>query len=172
MLNVKYDFSSVHVEVEHPLADEIINWGKRQVPDEDIYVTQKDPTFGREDEIHITVLYGIHSDNPKKSIDLISNLGSIKGKLGKVNVFTNPIKFDVVMIEVVSNELCKLNEVLHNNITYTNKYGKYHPHITVAYVKKGKGWKYSGSSNWENKEFTCNFGVFSSKDGTKHKFTL
>lgn len=63
MHNVRYDYSSCHINVPSPLNQEIIEWGRAQVADEDLYVTQRDPTFGREDEIHITVLYGLHSEN-------------------------------------------------------------------------------------------------------------
>ncbi len=172
MLNVKYDYSSVHVDVPLPLAGDIVEWGKRQVLDDDVYVTQKDPTFGREDEIHVTILYGLHTDRSDQVLKLLENHGPIKAKLGKVGVFTNPYKFDVVMIEVVSPDLVVLNNILHKNVKYTNKYGEYHPHVTIAYVKKGKGWKYTGLSQWENQEFICNYAVFSSKDGTKQKFSL
>lgn len=169
MLNVRYDFSSVHVNVPTPLAEEIIEWGKLQVTDDDIYVTQKDPTFGREDEIHATILYGLHTDKVENVSRLLENTGPIKAKLGKIGVFTNPHKFDVVMINVDSPDLRRLNSLLHGNLKYTNKYGGYNPHVTIAYVNKGKGWKHHGLSQWQGSEFTCNYAVFSSKNGSKHK---
>lgn len=172
MFNVKYDFSSVHVDVPISLAEEIVEWGRKQIKDEDIFVTQKDPTFGREDEIHITILYGLHNEKPEPVVEILENAGPITVKLGKVGVFTNPYKFDVVMINVDSPDLQRLNKVLHDNVKYTNKYGDYHPHVTIAYVKKGKGWKHLGLTHWEGREFTCNYSVFSSKDGSRKKISL
>lgn len=172
MLNVKYDFSSVHVNIPESLSKDIISWGRKKIKDEDAYITQKDPTFGREDEIHITVLYGIHNKECNEIIDYTKNYGQLSVKLGKINVFTNPYKFDVVMIEVISPDLCKLNEILSSKIKHTNKYGAYKPHITIAYVKKGKGNKHIGLSKWEKTEFICGDAIFSSKDGSRHSFLL
>jgi hypothetical protein len=172
MFNVKYDFSCIHVNVPSTLAADIMAWGKTQVVDDDIFVTQKDPTFGREDEIHTTILYGIHSESPDQSTKLLSNCGPITATLGKVSVFTNPPKYDVVMIEVKSPDLCRLNELVSKNIPHTNRYGAYKPHITVAYVKKGRGWKHFGINQWSGIEFQCTDAVFSSKNGTKYQFFL
>lgn len=172
MFNVKYNFSCIHVHVPLPLSEEIITWGKDQVADDDLFVAQKDPTFGREDEIHTTILYGIHSELPNESIELLKNCGAIKATLGKIAVFTNPSKFDVVMIEVKSPDLCRLNELVAKNIRHTNRYGVYKPHITVAYVKKGRGWKHFGINRWKEVEFECTNAVFSSKNGSKYEFLL
>lgn len=162
----------MHVELPQNLSEEIIDWGRKHVTDEDIYVTQNNPSFGREDEIHTTILYGIHSDSSQEVFDLLKGYGEIQATLGKINVFTNPFYFDVVMIEVISEDLNKLNELLSKNIKHTNKYGPYKPHVTISYVKKNKGWKYLGNSKFQGIKFTCNDCVFSSKQGTKDRFSL
>lgn len=172
MLNVKYDFSCVHIDLPLNLSNEIILWGSKYVTDEDIYVSQKDPTFGREDEIHATILYGIHGESAEEVTNLLKGIGPIKANLGKLNVFTNPYYFDVVMIEVNSEDLCNLNKLLSENIKHTNKYGAYKPHVTIAYVKKNRGWKYLGINKFQGMQFTCDQCVFSSKDGSKYRFSL
>lgn len=172
MRNVRYDFSSCHVDVPSPLAEEIAEWGRQQVSDEDIYVTHKDPTFGREDEIHITILYGIHTESPELVRSLLEGQGPVTVELGEVDVFTNPFKFDVVMIEAYSDDLCRLNELLQEKVKFTNKYPIYNPHVTIAYVKKGKGWKHRGLDLWKGKSFMCHYAIFSSKDGTKERIAL
>lgn len=172
MLNVKYDFSSVHVNVPSDLSNEIITWGKKQIKDKDIYVAYNDPTFGREDEIHVTILYGLHAESPSSTIELLKNQGPIKAKLGRVGIFTNPKNFDVLMIQVESEDLKNLNKLITSNMPHTNKYGMYKPHVTVAYVKKGRGWKHFGMSKWNGIEFECKHAVFSSKNGSKHQFLI
>jgi 2'-5' RNA ligase len=172
MLNVKYDFSSVHVDVPPTLADSIIQWGKKQIKDEDIYVSAKEATLGRENEIHATVLYGIHSSSADQSIKLLKDTGPIKAKLGKTGIFIKPRSYDVIMIEIESSDLNRLNELLIKNIKHTNKYGLYKPHVTIAYVKKGKAWKHVNNLDWCGMEFTCDEAVFSSKNGSKHRFSL
>lgn len=172
MHNVRYDFSSCHVDVPTLLAKEIADWGKVHISDEEIYVTYEDPTFGREDEIHITVLYGIHTDNYDEVKSILENAGPAKIILGKTEVFSNPFKFDVLMIEAFSNELIYLNNKLREQLKFTNNYMQYNPHVTVSYVKKGKGWKHRGVNLWEGQEFVCNYAVFSAKNGVKQRISL
>jgi 2'-5' RNA ligase len=172
MQNVRYDYSSAHIEVPELIAQDVRDWGIAQVSDDDLFVTQRDPTFGREDEIHITVLYGIHSELSEQVEKTVKDFGPIRVRLGKIDVFTNPPKFDVVMIEAESEQLKSLNQKLEDNVRHTSKYPVYSPHVTIAYVKKGKGKKYRGINLWERKEFTCNYVVFSSKNGTKERIPV
>lgn len=172
MHNVRYDFSSCHVDVPSPLADEIIDWGRSQVHDDDLYITYQDLPCGREDEIHVTILYGIHGDSGDQVRSLIEHTGPVTIKLGKVSVFTNPLKYDVVMIDAESDDLIQLNLLLQQEVRFTNKHPVYNPHVTIAYVKKGKGWKHKGLPLWDGRELTCNYAVFSSKNGTKERIIL
>lgn len=172
MKNVRYDYSSCHIDVPSPLAEEIIEWGRTNVSDDDIYVTQKDPTFGREDEIHVTILYGLHTDDAELVREILKDQGPVKVTLGKVDVFTNPYKFDVVMIDVYSEDLSRLNSLLQKKLKFTNKYPVYNPHVTISYVKKGKGWKHAQTAIWDGRAFVCDYAVFSSKNGTKEWIAL
>ncbi len=172
MQNVKYDYSSTHVDVPETIGSDINNLGKKKIKDSDIFVSKIDSSFGREDEIHVTVLYGIHSDTSEEVAKVVSEKKSISVKLGDIDVFTNPDKFDVVVIKVISDDLKSLNTKLTDKIEFTNKYKEYKPHITLAYVKKGKGWKYHGLDYWKGKEFTTDHVIFSSKNGNKQKLNL
>lgn len=172
MQNVKYDYSSVHIDVPEPLASEILKWGQSRIKDSEIFVSQTDPNFGREDEMHVTLLYGIHSDSPVEVNKLVQGNGPIHVELGEIDVFTNHDKFDVVVIKVKSDDLNKLNSHLTDNVEFTNKYKEYKPHVTIAYVKKGKGWKYHGLNAWKGKKFATDYLVFSSTKGIKEKVQL
>lgn len=172
MKNVKYDYSSIHVDLPKEISDDIIQWGRKEISDREIFVMPRDPGLGREDEIHTTVLYGLHSDTPEQVEKLVKGEDSPKVRLGKIEVFTESEKYDVVVIHVISNDLRKLNKLLKEKVPYTNKYSSYRPHVTIAYVKKGKGWKFRGINKWDGKEFTCDSLVFSSTNGTKHKITF
>ena len=171
MQNVKYEYSSVHIDVPDPLANDLILWGKKKIKDSDIFVSQTDQSFGREDEMHVTVLYGIHSDSSEEVAKIALGQKTISVKLSEVDVFSND-KFDVVVVKVISEDLNLLNEHLTDNIEFTNKYKEYKPHITLAYVKKGKGWKYHGLNHWKDEEFTTDYIVFSSKNGVKQKLKI
>ncbi len=172
MQNVKYDYSSVHLCLPKELSDEIIAYGVGQIKDDEIYVSQRDPTFGREDEIHLTALYGIHSDDFEPIRALLEGSGKVKAKFGKLDIFTDPFRFDVVVIKVVSTDLAAINHKLESSVKFTNKYKEFKPHVTIAYIKKGKGWKHIGLDWWEGEEFTCDTAVFSNKQGVKYKISL
>lgn len=159
----KYTYSSVQVELPENLAHEIISWGKRNITDQEIY-----QNLGREDDIHVTALYGIHASSPKSTIELLTNFAKFEIKLGKISVFKNSDFYDVVKISVESSKLHQLNKQL-KKLDYTNSYPKYVPHVTIAYVKKGKGEKFVGNSYFSGKHFISNQVIFSSRNGRKTK---
>lgn len=172
MHNVRYDYSSVHVEVPMAISENIIAWGKNNIGESQLYIRPEDPIFGREDEIHATILYGIHNESSKEIEKLLRGKRPPIITLGKLGVFTNPLKFDVVMIEVISEDLKNMNDLLVKNVSHTNKYGIYRPHVTIAYVKKGNGWQFNKWNIWEGKTFSCGHAVFSSKNGFKERITF
>ena len=171
MQNSRFDYSSLHIEPPSDLSCEITKWACEHVDDDDIYVSYQDFTYGREDEIHVTALFGIHSDNSSQ-IRTIIGRKPINVQLGEVRVFSNPFKFDVVNIQVFSQDLVDLNKLLVAQVPFTNKYKTYNPHLTIAYVKKGKGWKHNGLDLWKGRKFTSDYLIFSSKNGTKERIVL
>ena len=149
-----------------------MSWGRRNVSDDDIFVSFDDFGYGRENEIHATLLYGIHSDSPDQVRSLIEGEGPIHIELGQTKVFSNRFKYDVLVIEAQSPDLKRLYSKLVRVVPYTDKYGTYNPHVTIAYVKKGKGWKHHGVNKWDQLAFTTDYVVFSSKNGTKERIVL
>ena len=98
---------------------------------------------GLEDEPHLTLLFGLHKD--EVSIDDVKKAfegyTSIDIELESVDLFEND-KFDVVKFKVKkTKELLDINEKL-SILPHTTDFPDYNPHITIAYVKKGKGKKY------------------------------
>jgi hypothetical protein len=173
MLNTNYDYSCIYLNLPLNLSEKIIQWGVKNVKDRDIYVSQSEPSFGREDNIHISLLYGIHNSCFKESLNLVKGFGEIKASLGKIDIFTGSKNiYDVVVIKVISEDLYYLNKILSENIIHTNKYGDYKPHITISYVKKNKGWKFLGNKNFEDIKFNSDLCTFSSKNGNKYNFFI
>lgn len=168
MLSMRYNYSSIHIIPPNKLSQEIVNWGKNNIPDADIYTRKKSPNYGREDEIHITALYGIYTDEIKEINSLFDNYKKFDVKLGEIKIFVNQPKFDVVVIDIISNGLVKLNKFLAKKVKYINQYGEFKPHLTIAYIKKNKNHNQYQSSIWENINFTCDHIIFSSKSGIKH----
>jgi len=121
-----------------PKWDSIIG----KIKDEDLY-DDGSGTFGKEDEPHITILYGFHKEITADSFkDVIENIKEpIEVELEGISMFENP-NFDVVKIDVrPTAEVLKLRKQVET-FPATLTYKDYHPHMTIAYVKKGEGKKY------------------------------
>ena len=157
-----YDYSSTQVNISDDLAERIMSWGEENIPDEDIYTG--DDNMGREDTPHITVLYGIVTQNADEVIELLSGEGPVKATLGKVSLFENSDDYDVVKIDIDSKDLSRVNKLLSDNLENENDFPEYKPHITIAYVKQGSGKLYSGSSEFEGVETSFKQIRFSTKE--------
>ncbi len=158
------DFSSTQIPLPEHLSHEIVSWGKK-IPNSDL-----DPVEGRENDIHITILYGIHSNSPEHTIKLLKDKKSFKIKLGKMSIFENQ-NHDVLKIDVISKTLDNLNKVLKQQV-YTSNHNEYIPHVTIAYLKNGKGKKYDKNDLFEGREFIANKVIFSSVSRQKTSIPL
>jgi 2'-5' RNA ligase len=118
------------------------DWDKIQelIDDEDLYTVKNDPTYGRENEPHVTILYGFHEDIPYDELEIqILKIKKPRLSIKDVSSFNN--EFDVLKFDIESPSLHKLNDKFRK-FPHTNRYTDYHPHVTIAYLKKGKAKKY------------------------------
>jgi 2'-5' RNA ligase len=169
---VKRDYSSVQTILPEKLTDHIISWGYDNIPDKFLFFNPDRPYFGREEDIHITIIYGISSKNKISNIrNLLKNINPFVVHLKEVSLFSNEI-FDVLKIDVDSPELHQINSILFRNLDVVQIYPKYIPHVTIAYLNRNEGEKYRGIKDFQNEKFQVNNLVFSSKDGTKHEIKL
>lgn len=161
-IEADYSYASTQVNLPKEVGDKIISWGKKNIKDEDIYEDEEDDSKGREDMPHCTILYGLTSDNPEPVKKLLKEERPIKATLGKVSLFEQD-DYDVVKINVKSPDLHRLHKKLSDNLNNENSFPTYKPHVTIAYVKPGKGKKYSGNKEFEGIELTFDTVRFSSK---------
>ena len=129
---------------------------------------------GREDKksLHITIKYGIHSENPKPIADATADFGPVTVKLGKVSIFPAGEDYDVVKVAVSGKRLHKLNALVSKSVEVTDTYPEYKPHLTLAYVRKGEGKKYVGNDIVDGMELTFDRFQFSDKDREKTTISL
>ena len=148
------------------LTNIINSWARIYIPE-----VALDPIKGIEIESHVTCRYGIISDFYSDVIPALRGFKKINIKLGTISIFENPDKPDVLKIEVTSPDLIELNKRI-GEITecIDTGYSMYNPHITIAYINKGMGCKYSGSKTFEGCKFSSNKLVFS--DSNKKYFHI
>lgn len=163
-----YSYSSVLFLLPDDLAEEVHKWGLKHVKDKDLYLDpEEDRSYGREDEMHCTVLYGIHDKKATATKKVLKNEKPFEISLGKVSMFTNPEKFDVLKVEVIGKKLHTLHNLLRDNLEVTESYPEYKPHITIAYLKKGKCKSLVGSDEFLGTKAKVDKVVFSSRSGIK-----
>ena len=166
MSSPHYDYSSTQIMVPYLLSNEILRWGDDHISDELLYADPENPIFGREDEPHVTAIYGLHTDHPEEVQRIVEDVDAFEIRLGKVSIFTMCSKFDVIKIEVDSPALHKLNFMLRQ-LPNTQYYSTFRPHITIAYLKKGAGQELVGDTTFLNRYWVPKSVVFSSRNNTR-----
>lgn len=160
-----FDFSSVQVALPKDMADSLKSWSKKNIPDNILYT---EDGHGREDYFHVTILYGIHNEDPNEVLELLKEDKKFRIQLGDISLFESEDKpFDVIKVEVKSPDLHKLNKKLTDNVEYTNDFPEYNPHVTLAYIQKGMGDRFKGLKDFEGMEAEIFNIEFSSKKKEK-----
>ena len=107
----------------------------------DIYTEEEDKSFGLEDEPHCTLLYGLHEEVSVSEIkEVVKDFKFEECILSELSLFENE-KYDVLKFDVIGDNLHECNKAL-KNLPYTTDFPNYKPHLTVGYLKKGKGKSY------------------------------
>ena len=112
-------------------------FAKNAIKPDSLYIDPNDPSYGYEEDPHVTIKYGFTPDLTNANIaEILKGAKPFTVILKSLSLFENE-KFDVVKFDVEpTEELLELRrrcDVYHSKDTYP----EYHPHVTVAYVKKG-----------------------------------
>ncbi len=153
----QYDYSSAQVHLPSELAS-VVRRMARDIDERDL--------LHRETVPHITLKYGLHSTDPQPVRSVLTSEPPIKVRFGRTEIFELDDE-DVVYVKVFSPDLRRLNEKLKRLSPHTEEHPQYQPHVTVAHVKKGRGKKYTGRSDLENKTHTFEAVRFSKPSGRK-----
>ena len=134
----KRDYSSSQFGLPEGIAASIKRFAAN-IPDEDLAPDTK----GREDDPHITVKYGLHTENPAALKAVVAGEKPVQVKIGRTSVFKTD-DADVLKLDIESPELHALNKKVGDSLEHTDTHPEYVPHATVAYIRKGLGDKYAG----------------------------
>jgi len=138
----------------------------------DIY-DNKDYDYGLEIEPHTTLMFGLHLDEVKQEdvIKWFEGVKKFKGKLTDITMFENDdAEYDVVKFDVKAKKLDEFRKEVEKKFENTQTFDEFHPHATLAYVKKGTGKKYTKKLKDVNVEFK--YGVYSVQNYEKTFITL
>ena len=93
-----------------------------------------------------------------------------KLKIEGISLFENE-DFDVVKFDVKSSGLNKLNKKM-SELPHKKTFDDYHAHLTIAYVKKGKGKEVIKGIGDIKLDIEPSHYIYSKPDGTKTRFEL
>lgn len=159
----KYEFSSVQLNLPVKEAA-IVRQMASQINSQDL--------IRREHVPHITIKYGLHASEPTSVRTILSGNGYLRVKFGRTEVLSGSSEGDVIVVKVLSPDLRKAHANLIRDLPHTMMHPKYHPHVIVAHVKKGRGHKYVGIADLEGKELMFSTALFSSRSGKQTEINL
>ena len=139
----------------------------------DLYEDPNDPSFGFETEPHVTALYGLHGNIDEKELEeIIKQREKPEIKMTDVSIFPSE-KYDVLKFDVSSKDMHNFNKKL-KEFPFTSNFPNYHPHCTIAYLKKGASNKYIDKIKKYIDEISINPTkiVYSKIDGTKNNYNF
>jgi N12 class adenine-specific DNA methylase len=163
------EYSSTQLNLPKPVADKV-RAVAATIPDADL------AEGGRETTPHITVQYGLTTDQAEEVARAVAGVGPVVVKLGKVSSFA-PSEgsggAEVVKVDVAGPALATIRERIRETLQAPgDKFDTYKAHVTLAYVKKGLGQKYVGRSDLAGQHIRLDRLVFSSKTGEQIEIPL
>ena len=134
-----HDYGCIMMMFDIPNWDEYLN----KIDKDDIFT--ENGGYGLEKDPHVTILYGIYDSVDVNDIKpIVSGVDLSKYvTFNNISIFSNPLaKCDVVKFETDSELLHNLNADCRYHLPYMETHPVYNPHMTIAYVKYGRGVKY------------------------------
>lgn len=159
-----HKFSTTQINLPENLSD-LIKAFAAAIPNEDL------AEDGREDDIHLTLKYGLHTEDSEEVKTVLSEVESVQLILGKTNCFFGE-DHDVLWVGIKNAEWPNEVNSIISELEHTDTQVNYTPHVTVAYLKPGLGSKYTDNFFIEGKSFTAEEVEFNSFNGESTLISL
>jgi 2'-5' RNA ligase len=170
---ISYDYSCLMARMPDPIAAKVRSIAEA-IPPEFIYNTL-DGERGKAKDVHVTVLYGIHTTNIDEVLPLVAGMAPLRATLGRTSAFYNP-ECIALKVNMQSRDLVNLNNLIRRSLQYTSIYPNYIPHVTIAYLKKDDKNPYYYrdymTDDFEGTEVVLDELVFSTPNGKKETIHL
>jgi hypothetical protein len=156
-----YSYGCCMVGFQFPNLIDII----KKIKLEDVYF--EGDAYGVEFESHVTLLYGLHSDEIQDNLimDIMSKYSLKTIILNEISIFQNE-KYDVLKFKANNRHLQKINQELCE-LPHTTSFPDYNAHCTIAYLKPGCGEQYV--QKFKGMEYIVfpNYIIYSKPDNNK-----
>jgi hypothetical protein len=158
-LDEAHSFSCAMLNLNKELSTQIQEFSRKNIKEKDLFMEQG----GFSDRIHTTIKYGLESNNPKEVANLIKGFGPIEIELGNISKFSTNEEFDVLKIDVDGKKLRELNKLISEKMDNKDAFPKYSPHVTLAYIHKGRGNYLLANDTFKGKKDIINEVYFTNK---------
>lgn len=162
-----YKFGCVLLELDIPNWNQIIS----KIDTKDIY--EPSPSYGIENDPHLTILYGLHQD--VSDSDVVSIINKYKYQNFDIEIegitnFKNK-EFEVVKLGVKNNDILQSFHDELSKLPNSNEFPDYTPHITISFVNLGASDKYV-NKDFKVNNLKVNQIEYSKPNGVKLNFDL
>jgi 2'-5' RNA ligase len=137
----------------------------------DVYTEDDDQSYGYETEPHCTLLYGLHEGVTTEEVQAI--LDKYKYDLldaHNASLFENE-KYDVLKFDIAGKNLHEANADLKQH-PFTSDFPDYHPHMTIAYLKPGKGKRWANMLDGHRFKVKPTHAIYSKPSGEKDRIEI
>lgn len=170
-----HSYGCVMAPLPLELAQQVMDFAA-EIPDDEVYTDPEDDSFGREDKPHITLKYGLHTSNPDDVASLLAEAKPLKAKLKGISIFDGD-DYIVLKIDVTGQSLHAMNKLICDNLKVTDTHPTYHPHATIAYLRKNGDdpeyyRKYMKDERFDGVEVELSEVVFSGTDDGRTRIPL
>ena len=136
----------------------------------DLYEEKGNDQYGLEDEPHITVKWGMFTDNIDEVKEAIGDSSGGEVEPGETSLFEKD-EYDVLKVTCKSKALTKIHNRL-GKLENDDSHPTYNIHITLAYLLPGQGKKYAGRTEFVGKTFQFNEVFFGDTNGKDTRIGL
>ncbi len=127
---------------------------------------------GIENEPHITVKFGLMTDNYNMVASIVQSQKPVTVTLGKTKVFEQE-HCDVVYVDISSAGLRRLNKLIEKQLPCApSEHLSYKPHLTLARVAVGIGYSFAGRNDVAGTKVTFDRLMLCGADGRKRLIEL
>ena len=132
----------------------VTDWAHENIPETDL------AEDGYENDVHTTVAYGFTPDvKPQEVSEVVSEVcpDGVDIRLGEMSFFDTDPEHDVLKVDIESDGLQALHYALRKAFgkRLVISYPEYHPHLTIAYLKKGKCREFLGNASFAGWTIKC-----------------
>jgi len=121
---------------------ELIKDIQNKLTDDELYIEEGEH-YGIEGETHVTLVPCLdNSVDVNELRTMLQPLDKYTLMLNNVSMFTNNENYDVLKCDANSFILNDTNKRIREKFPSYSEYTDYHPHVTIAYLKKNMGEQY------------------------------